>query len=638
MPFSSAIIGPRPSVWSSGSRLRSLNLVLRSSISPAALATGSTTPTNEDVAHTILQQKSAAGALQTFRWASRLASFRHDACTYRALIRALVSFRRFDNAKEILAEIPAATGRPPDDDTFIAIVRGLGRAGMSREAVKVADLLTAPAFGIKNPSIKVFNSILNVLVGENIDLARDFYRVKMMGSGVRGDDYTFGILMKGLCRTNRIAEGFKLLILFKSSGLAPNPVIYNTLIHALCRNGKVGRARSLMSEMGCPNDVTFNIMISAYCGEGNYLQAMVMLEKCFDLGYIPDVVAVTKIVDILCNEARFSEAVEILNRVEDKGGVVDVVAYNTLIEGFCRVGKPSVGQRAVKEMEAKGCLPNLRTYNSLISGFCAARDIDSAIDLLGEMKEDQINPDFNTYDTIIRGFCTVGRVDEGYKFLRTMEEQRGELGKRIGPYNSIIYGLYREKRLCEAQEFLEKMGEYFPRSVGRHKKISSLCQKESFEEAMKVYEQMVGEGGTPSVLAYASLIDGLCREKNTREAFNLMNEMIQRGYAPVVSTFNSLIRGFCREGKSMSAVKLLEEMITRGCSPDSGSYTPIIETLCRQENLHKAFHLLDEMAGNDLPPDQTVWETLVNSLSRSPPWMENQRGVHKIMEDVLCQS
>ncbi|CAA6666650.1 unnamed protein product [Spirodela intermedia] len=553
MPFSSAIIGPRPSVWSSGSRLRSLNLVLRSSISPAALATGSTTPTNEDVAHTILQQKSAAGALQTFRWASRLASFRHDACTYRALIRALVSFRRFDNAKEILAEIPAATGRPPDDDTFIAIVRGLGRAGMSREAVKVADLLTAPAFGIKNPSIKVFNSILNVLVGENIDLARDFYRVKMMGSGVRGDDYTFGILMKGLCRTNRIAEGFKLLILFKSSGLAPNPVIYNTLIHALCRNGKVGRARSLMSEMGCPND-------------GNYLQAMVMLEKCFDLGYIPDVVAVTKIVDILCNEARFSEAVEILNRVEDKGGVVDVVAYNTLIEGFCRVGKPRLS-------------PNLRTYNSLISGFCAARDIDSAIDLLGEMKEDQINPDFNTYDTIIRGFCTVGRVDEGTR----------ELGKRIGPYNSIIYGLYREKRLCEAQEFLEKMGEYFPRSVGRHKKISSLCQKESFEEAMKVYEQMVGEGGTPSVLAYASLIDGLCREKNTQ------------GYAPVVSTFNSLIRGFCREGKSMSAVKLLEEMITRGCSPDSGSYTPIIETLCRQENLHKAFHLLDEMAGNDLP-------------------------------------
>ncbi|CAA6675159.1 unnamed protein product [Spirodela intermedia] len=547
MPFSSAIIGPRPSVWSSGSRLRSLNLVLRSSISPAALATGSTTPTNEDVAHTILQQKSAAGALQTFRWASGLPR---------------------DPRRDSRRHRPAA-----DDDTFIAIVRGLGRAGMSREAVKVADLLTAPAFGIKNPSIKVFNSILNVLVGENIDLARDFYRVKMMGSGVRGP-----------LPTNRIAEGFKLLILFKSSGLAPNPVIYNTLIHALCRNGKVGRARSLMSEMGCPNDVTFNIMIS----------------KCFDLGYIPDVVAVTKIVDILCNEARFSEAVEILNRVEDKGE-------------FLQGGEPSVGQRAVKEMEAKGCLPNLRTYNSLISGFCAARDIDSAIDLLGEMKEDQINPDFNTYDTIIRGFCTVGRVDE-----------EGSLG-RESDLTTASYMGYTGEETVRSTGVSGEDGEYFPRSVGRHKKISSLCQKESFEEAMKVYEQMVGEGGTPSVLAYASLIDGLCREKNTREAFNLMNEMIQRGYAPVVSTFNSLIRGFCREGKSMSAVKLLEEMITRGCSPDSGSYTPIIETLCRQENLHKAFHLLDEM-------------TLVNSLSRSPPWMENQRGVHKIMEDVLCQS
>nr|POF12016.1 pentatricopeptide repeat-containing protein, mitochondrial [Quercus suber] len=73
--------------------------------------------------------------------------------------------------------MPNAIGTPPDEDIFITIVHGLGRA------------------------------LLDVLVEENIDLAREFFMKRMMGSGVEGDEYTFGILMKGLCFTNRIGMG-----------------------------------------------------------------------------------------------------------------------------------------------------------------------------------------------------------------------------------------------------------------------------------------------------------------------------------------------------------------------------------------------------------------------------------------------
>ena len=108
--------------------------------------------------------------------------------------------------------------------------------------------------------------------------------------------------MKGLCLTNRIADDFKLLQLIKSSPLKPNTLIYNTLIHALCKNGK-GRARSLMNEMEEPNDVTFNFLISAYCKckEENLVQALVLLEKSFTMGFVPDVITLTKVLKSLCN-------------------------------------------------------------------------------------------------------------------------------------------------------------------------------------------------------------------------------------------------------------------------------------------------------------------------------------------------
>uniref|UniRef100_M1AVN3 Pentatricopeptide repeat-containing protein, mitochondrial n=1 Tax=Solanum tuberosum TaxID=4113 RepID=M1AVN3_SOLTU len=142
----------------------------------------------------------------------------------------------------------------------------------------------------------------------------------MMGNGIQSDDYTCGILMKGLCLTNRIGDGFKLLQVMKTRGITPNTVIYNTLIHALCKNGKIGRARSLMRDLVEPSDVTFNILLSAYCGEGSLVQALVMLEKSFNKGYIPDVITVIKVVGLLCNNGRVSEAVELLERIEERGG------------------------------------------------------------------------------------------------------------------------------------------------------------------------------------------------------------------------------------------------------------------------------------------------------------------------------
>lgn len=112
--------------------------------------------------------------------------------------------------------------------------------------------------------------------------------------------------------------------------------------------------------------MTFYMLISAYCKEENLVQALVLLEKCFNLGFVPDVVTGTKVgtkvLEVLCNVGGVSEAVDILNRLESKRSAVDVVAYNTLIRGFCRLGKVKVGHRLLKELERKGSLPNVWTH------------------------------------------------------------------------------------------------------------------------------------------------------------------------------------------------------------------------------------------------------------------------------------
>ncbi|THG20463.1 pentatricopeptide repeat-containing protein At2g17525, mitochondrial [Camellia sinensis] len=591
-------------------------------------------PTHQHIAHLVLEQKSATQALQTFKWASKLPNFAHSQSTYRALIHKLCTFRRFDTVKEVLDEMPSSIGSPPDEDIFVTIVRGLGRARMIREVIKVLDLVSKFE---KNPSVKLFNSILDVLVKEDIDLARKFYRKKMMGCGVECDEYTFGILMKGLCLTNRIDEGFKHLAAMKSRGLTPNTVIYNTLLHGLCKNGKVGRARSLMNEMAKPNEVTFNILISAYCREENLVQALVLLEKCFSNGFVPDIITVTKVIEILCNEGRVTEAVEVLERVENKGGTLDVVAYNALIKGFCKKGNVKLTLRYLKEMESKGCLPNIDTYNVLIGGLCESGMLDSALDMFHEMKTVGIRWNFVTYDTLIGGLCFGGRMEDGFKIMELMEESKGGSGGHISPYNSIIYGLYKENRLIEALEFLTKMGKLFPRAVDRSLRILGFCEEGCVDDAKRVYDQMIGEGGIPSALVYASLIRGFCQQGFVKEAFELMNEMVGRSYFPVASTFNVLICGLCGNGKVGSAFKLMKDMVGRGCLPDIGSYSPLVDASCKKGDFQKALLLFLQMLDEGIIPDYFTWNALVLCLSQEQKWLEGESmfRMYNLLQRIL---
>ncbi|KAL0377175.1 UNVERIFIED_CONTAM: Pentatricopeptide repeat-containing protein, mitochondrial [Sesamum calycinum] len=334
-------------------------------------------PTHQQIAHLILDQKSAKEALQTFEWASKIPNFTHTLSTYRALIHKLCTLRQFEVVEQLLDEMPKKIGSSPDDDIFITVVRGFGRARKTRDVIRVLDLVAK--FGKGAPSLKLLNTILDVLVKEDIDIAREFYRKKMMGNGLKGDDYTYGILMKGFCLTNRIGDGFKLLQVMKTHGV----------------------------------------------------KALVLMEKCFSSGFVPDVVTLTKVIEILCNAGRISEGVE----------------------GFVKAGKVKAGSGFLKQMEIKGCLPNTDTYNVLIAGFCDSGMLDSALDMFDEMKRVGVRWNFVTFETLIHGFCSTGRIRDGFKIFELMVEGKGGCAGRIGSYNSILYGLYKENCLDEALEF-----------------------------------------------------------------------------------------------------------------------------------------------------------------------------------------
>ncbi|GJT69060.1 pentatricopeptide repeat-containing protein [Tanacetum coccineum] len=487
-------------------------------------------PTHEQISQLILDQETPQEALNTFKWASKQPHFLHTQSTYKALIHKLCVFRRFHIAHQLLDEMPTSIGSPPDEDIFIIIVRGLGRARMLRQVVKVLDLVSS--FNV-SPTLKIYNAILDVLVKEDIDIARAFYRRRMMECGVEGDMYTYGTLMKGLCLTNRVSDGFKLLQVMKNKGVIPNVVVCNTLIHALCKNGKfgIGRARSLISEMFVPNDVTFNILITAYCKQDNIVQALVMLEKCFHLGFVPDVITITKVLEILCRNDRVAEAVEVLERVEMKGGKIDVVAYNTLVKGFCNLRKPKAARRFLKEMELKG-------------GFLSNR-IDEALEFLTKMGSQF--PRAIDRSTHILAFCEQGKTENAKKIYDQMI-QEGSIPS-ILVIVTLIRGLCEETMVREAFEIMDHMLSigYVPDASTLNPLVNTLCEEGKAGSALKFLEDMTGRGCLTDSGSYSPLICEFCKRGDFHKGLMLLVEMVEKGNIPNYASWNSLVHSLAKE-------------------------------------------------------------------------------------------
>lgn len=62
----------------------------------------------------------------------------------------------------------------PDEDILVTLVRGLGHARI----IKVVSKFE------KKSILKQYDSILDVLVNEDNDIAREFYRIKIMRNGI----------------------------------------------------------------------------------------------------------------------------------------------------------------------------------------------------------------------------------------------------------------------------------------------------------------------------------------------------------------------------------------------------------------------------------------------------------------------
>lgn len=122
----------------------------------------------------------------------------------------------------------------------------------------------------------------------------------MKRDGLEPNVYTYNILLKALCKNDRVDGAHKLLVEMSDKGYSPDAVSYTTIVSSMCKLNMVKEARELARRLS-PIVPVYNALINGVCREGNFEEAFELLAEMTDKGAIPNVITYTTIISSLSN-------------------------------------------------------------------------------------------------------------------------------------------------------------------------------------------------------------------------------------------------------------------------------------------------------------------------------------------------
>lgn len=387
-------------------------------------------------------------------------------------------------------------------------------------------------------------------------------------------------LMIALLKENRFADVEYVHKEMIRRKIQPNVFTYNVVINALCKTGKMNKAKDVMEDMEVygvsPNVVSYNTLIDGYCklgGIGKMYKADAVLKEMVESKVSPNLATFNILIDGFWKDGNYSGSVKVFKEMLDQDVKPNVITYNSLINGLCSGGKVSEAIGMHDKMVSEGVEPNLITYNSLINGFCKNSMLKEALDMFESLKGQGIVVTAKTYNMLIDAYCKSGKIEDGFALKEEMEQEG--IVPNVETYNCLIGGLCRNDNMGEAKKLFDQLtSRGLPDLVTYHILMDGYCSKGESRKAATLLKEGISKMGLkPRHLTYNILMEGYCKEGNLKAATSVRTQMEkERRLRMNVASYNVLLQGYSQKGKMVDANRLLNEMLERGLIPNRITY------------------------------------------------------------------
>lgn len=408
----------------------------------------------------------------------------------------------------------------------------------------------------------------------------------MKDNGLRPNGFTYSMLIGLVSRGCSNSElGLGLIHEMLALGLMPSTVNWNCVLAALCKDGKVGTARSVYAMMG-------------------------------KAGALVDVTAYTCFLQLLCRERMVGDAKKVFDEMSEKGVHPSVVTYNTLLQGLCVNKHLKDAIKMLNQMIVNGPRPSVVTYTAVMGCLCGEGRLEEALGFLDQMMRQGLKPDKSMYSILLGGLCDGGRTEDAVKLFRLMEVCGFN---DIVAYNILIHRFCKSGNMNKAKDvFDEFVSKGLKPDVIMHTSLmDGFCRTEEMEAAKELFDDMQRKGLKPDIIAYSTMMEGFCRLGRLEEAQELLFDMESRNLQPNKVIYTLLIIAFCRAGNLDQAAYYLGEMVDQGLLLNDKTCRLVIDKICSGSVPQGAGCLLNYVNEKELGADQMIITDILNHYCKN---------------------
>jgi pentatricopeptide repeat protein len=304
--------------------------------------------------------------------------------TLGCMIDALVSCREVRQAESLVNQWKDRV--KPNTVVYSTLIHGWAKENDSKRALAIFNQMRSERVVC---NAVTYNCVIHACVRSgdmqgSLDLLRE---MKASGS-VRPDKFTYSTIIKGYCSRGEIDSALFLFDEMMREKLAPDLVIYNTLLDGCVKTRHPEVCDELLEDMISkwriyPNSYTLSILIKRFGRQGDLARALELVDlwpKRF--GFKANAHVWTCLISACVTHGRLHTAECIFASMKgDSAGVVDLMSRNLEVSSSSELKLLS---NAV--LMASACPADAKTYETLALGYLRYSDPVRALELVIEGK------------------------------------------------------------------------------------------------------------------------------------------------------------------------------------------------------------------------------------------------------------
>ncbi|KAL0011887.1 hypothetical protein SO802_006995 [Lithocarpus litseifolius] len=221
-----------------------------------------------------------------------------------------------DDAKRVLEEMEAR-GSMPDGFTYNILFDGNSRCGDDEASLALYEEAIGKEVRFNNYSCSI---LLNGLFKEGKMEKAEEVLEKLIENGLVPDELLF-------------YRCFQILEEMENKGMKPNVVSYGSLIHCLCKNGRLLEAEIILRDMVgrevLPNAQIYNMLIDGNCTAGKLKESFRFFEEMVKNGIGATLVTNNVLINGPCKRGTMIEAEDLVSQITSCGYNPNVLSHTT---------------------------------------------------------------------------------------------------------------------------------------------------------------------------------------------------------------------------------------------------------------------------------------------------------------------